>query len=61
MPEEYIVRRAEHENNGTKLWRQQYAALSGEQVAEFRARALGARQPILGSADSEVESLLAHY
>jgi B12 binding domain len=61
MPEEYILGRTEHENNGAKLWRQKYAALSPEQLADFQTRALTGRRPELGSHDGAVESLLAHY
>jgi hypothetical protein len=61
MPEEYIVHRTLHEATDARQWREQYRALSGSQNVEFRARALGAKCPGLGSGDPEVDALLARY
>jgi len=61
MPEEYIVHRTEHEETDAALWREQYRALSGAQLADFEARALGGKNPVLGSEYEKVEALLAHY
>lgn len=61
MPEEYIMNRTEHEATDAALWREQYRALSDEQREDFKARALGSKNAVIGSDDPQVESLLAHY
>ena len=61
MPEEYIMDRAEHEATDAREWREQYRALSDDQRAEFKSRALGSKNPVLGSGDPRIETLLAHY
>lgn len=61
MPEEYIMHRTEHEETDAALWRRQYQDLSEAHLADFKARALGGKNPRLGSEDETVEALLAHY
>jgi len=61
MPEDYIMHRTEHEATDAALWREQYRALSETQLADFKTRALGSKNPALGSQDQHVETLLAHY
>ncbi len=61
MPEDYIMNRDAHELADAAQWRRQYRELSELQLAEFKQRALGTKNPSLGSADQQVESLLAHY
>lgn len=61
MPEEYIMNRDDHEASDAAQWREQYRALSAEQQEDFKARALGSKNPLIGSHDPLVESLLAHY
>jgi hypothetical protein len=61
MPEEYIMHRTEHELTDALQWRKQYRALSDLQLADFKTRALGGKNPCVGSEDPQVETLLAHY
>lgn len=61
MPEEYIMHRIKHEDTDAALWRKRYRELSEVQLADFKVRALGGKNPVLGSADEKVEALLAHY
>lgn len=61
MPEDYIMSRDEHEATDAAQWREQYRGLSDYQLADFKERVLGTKNPCLGSDDEHVESLLAHY
>lgn len=61
MPEDYIMNRDEHEDTDAAQWREQYRGLSDSQLADFKARALHSKNPVIGSDDPRVESLLAHY
>lgn len=61
MPEEYIVHRNQHENNGAAVWRRDYELMDQSQLEMFRASALNSRYPAELSDDPLVNRLLSHY
>lgn len=57
MPEEYIINRRKHENNGACEWREAFRALSAGQRADFMNAACDSR----ANDGTEFSGLLAHY
>lgn len=61
MPEHYIMNRDLYEDAEAHDWCASYDSLDQDEMDDFRARALQAREPRLGSPFPAVERLLAPY
>lgn len=64
MPEEYIIYRRKHEQNGALEWRHLYEGLTNSQRQMF-LKVIGARKvkgsDIAGTSSKKIKSLLSHY